>query len=168
MKINGKTYSGPNVEYIVIPRPDSAGGDAVFKAVAIIDMEEFHTLCPKPKPPMGMAVGGLPKADVANQAYILSMADYNERRFNFIIVFSLRGTNGLEWDTVQYSDPNSWKNYEQDLKKSGFSEREINHIVDGCLKANALNEERLEEARRRFLALMSAEQEASSSLAVAP
>lgn len=168
MKINGKTYSGPNVEYIVIPRPDSAGGDAVFKAVAIIDMEEFHNLCPKPKVPMGMAVGGMPVPDLTNQSYVLSMSDYNERRFNFLIVFSLRGTDGLEWDTVQYTDANSWKNYEQDFKNSGFSEREINHIVDGCMKANALNEERLEEARRRFLALMSLQQSQSSSLVVAP
>jgi hypothetical protein len=165
MKINGKTYTEPNMDYIVIPR---SIGDMVFKVKAVLDLEEFHLLCPKPKPPMGMSVGGQQMPDLSNQAYILSQADYTERRFNYFIVFSLRETEGLEWDTVSYTDPNSWKNYVADLKAAGISEQEINYIVGMCIQVNALNDTKLEEARNRFLALMSLQLDELSSLRVAP
>jgi hypothetical protein len=160
MKINGKVYNTPNVEYIVIPRPD---GDIIFQAQAILDMDEFDKLCPRPVAPMGMVPGGKPQPDTSDQSYKLSVADYGERRFNFIIVYSLRATEGLEWDSVSLIDPSSWGNFKKDLKAACFVDREIQMVIEGCLAANSLSETRVEEARSRFLALQEVLRSASSS-----
>ena len=47
MKIGGVQVTGPSEEVLVLPREPEP---IVFRAVAVPDMEEFHKLCPEPKP----------------------------------------------------------------------------------------------------------------------
>jgi hypothetical protein len=50
------------------------------------------------------------------------------------------------------SDPNTWINFDKELKDSGLSEIERIRIVNAVMTANCLNESKLDEARESFLA----------------
>ena len=150
MKINGKKIEGPNEEIIVIPRKDE---DIVFRAKAVLNYEEFDKLCPTPIPPMIKKKGtDFPIPDIEDTNYQNKLATYATKRTSWMILKSLEATDGLSWDTIKMSDPDSWENFEKEMKDSGFSDIEINRIVIGVQTANCLNEEKLEEARKRFLA----------------
>lgn len=149
MKLNGRKISGPNIEYIVIPRPD---GNLVFKAQAVLSMKHFNELVPVPKPGMATFPGGVQKPNPDDQFYKAEVKNYNDKRYYFTIIESLRATDTLEWETVKYTEPDTWLNVETELSESGFSEQEIQYIIMGCMAANALSESKLEQARKDFLA----------------
>ena len=49
-------------------------------------------------------------------------------------------------------DPDTWKNYEADLRAADLSQVEIMRLVDATFDANSLNEDKIDEARESFLA----------------
>jgi len=164
MKLNGKKIEGPNVTTIVIPRGDS---QIVFRAQAIMDMEEFDKLCPQPKPPTKIVKGGLRVPNMEDDVFKAQIQEYAKRRTAYMILKSLQATPGLEWEMAKIGDPSTWLLYEQELKGSGFSETEINIIAGGVAEANCLSDDKIEEARNRFLA-GEREAEARSSQAADP
>ncbi len=149
MKMNGKEISGPNIEYVVIPRHT---GDLVFKAQAVLDMSEFENLVKLPKPGKKMMAGGKIVDDREDATFRSGVKDYADKRYAFIILKSLSATEGLEWSTVRLSDPETWLGWEKEMEKSGFTFNEINLIQVGVASANGLSQEKLDEARARFLA----------------
>lgn len=161
MKMNGREIKGPNVEYIVIPRQN---GDLIFKAQAILSMDYFHSLVPIPKPQIMVLPTGERKPIADDPGYKSQVKDYSDKRFDYMIITSLQATEGLEWSTVQYTNPDTWKNYETELKESGFTFQEIQLIVGGVLAANSLNEEKLKEAKDRFLATLASTNQSAQSL----
>lgn len=160
MRIKGKEITGPNIEIIPIIRQD---GPIYFKAKAVVDYEPFYKLCPAPKPPMMIKRGAGKVPDLENKNYKLQMEQYNALHTHWIIVTSLRETEGLEWDTVDYNKSETWENYKVEFKNAGFTELEIGRIIQGVMSANGLDESKLEEARQRFLAGQVEQQEQSSS-----
>jgi len=150
MKIYGRQISGPNVEILVIPRPE---GDIVFKAQAVLDYTIFDRMVPKPTPPLIRRRGSrTQQPDRDDKNYLLSIEQYGSSRVSFMVIESLKATPGLEWDLVKYENPDTWGLYEKELQESGFTRSEINMIVGAVMTANSLNEDKLEEARQRFLA----------------
>ena len=150
MRIKGKKIEGPNTDFIVFPRPD---GDVVFKVQAVLDMEPFDKLCPRPKPPVMLRPGGIRSEDVENPRHKAAIQEWVERRGYFIALQSLRATEDLEWDTVDYSKPETWKDYQTELKSAGFSEFEVGRLINKVLEVNGLDEDKMEQARSRFLAM---------------
>lgn len=164
MKLAGRKISGPNVETIVFPRGD--GDPIVLKAQAILDYEPFDQLCPKPKPPTIMKKGGVRESNPEDPRYRDALHEWGRKRLCWIVLTSLRlGTPELEWETVDYGDPNTWTNFEDELKESGFSEIEVGRINRGVMIANALDDDKLDEARNAFLASVAAEAASLSSQA---
>lgn len=162
MKLAGKRLEGPNIEMIVLPRGN--GEPIVLHAQAILDYEPFDKLCPRPRPPVVMKRGGTKSLNVEDPRYKSALELYSHRRFAWIILTSLRhGTPSLEWETVNYGDPNTWLNYEKELRDAGFSTTELGHIHRGVMVANALDDDKLEEARNAFLASQQAPGGLSSS-----
>lgn len=166
MKIQGKKIQGPNVETIVIPRGDD--DQVVFKAQAVLDFSEFDKFCPMPEPRRLTKPGGAIVHDVDNPEYRKAVAQYSTDRMAWLILKSLEATPGLEWETVVMGDHSTWGNYTAELRSAGFSEMEIGRIVSGCMSANCLSESKIEEARKRFLALEKAAALAPSSLLAEP
>lgn len=148
MKLNGREVKGPNVEYVVIPRHE---GDLIFKFQAVLDMSEFETLCPPPKPGQVMLPGGAKRDDEKDPVYIEMLRQHRERRFAFTFLKSIEPSN-IEWDTVKWEDPSTWTAYEKELTESGFSFNEIQLLQIGAANANGINQAKLDEARNRFLA----------------
>lgn len=149
MKINGKRLDCPNIVTIVLPR--SSGEDVVFKAKAVLDAEDFERLCPPPKPPTMIRKGFGRVEDIEDPRYKAAMEERNTKRFDWIIIQSLRATDGLEWEKVKYSDSNTWHLYKEELREAGLGDYEIQRLIRGVLEANCLDETKMEEARNRFL-----------------
>lgn len=148
MKLHGKKIEGANVEYVVIPRQS---GDLVFKATAVLDMSKFDELCPTPKPGKKVIQGGRVVDDFQDKDYLIELEQYGEKRWAFLILETFRHTEGLEWETVNYDDPNTWLNYEAELRNAGFTKSEITLLVTGMTNANSLNQAKIDEAKNRFL-----------------
>lgn len=150
MKINGKTLDGPKPNIIPILRGDDT---IIFKAQAITDYSEFDAICKEPEPPLIRLKGNSAATPaLKDKAYLEAVQDHSKKRVDYMIIKSLEATDGLEWDTVKLDDPNTFKNYESDLQNAGITIFEISRIIDSIMDINGLNEDRIEEARKRFLA----------------
>lgn len=146
MKIGGVQVTAPTEEILVIPRGDQT---IVFCAVAVPDMEEFHRLCPEPKP-TGKFVKGEFVPDEDSKDYKAAMANYNMKRLSWMVIQTLKPSK-IEWDTVDEQNPRTWNNWESDLRKAGLTQVEVNRVTQLVLDANSLNEEKLVKAREVFL-----------------
>lgn len=176
MKLAGKSNATPNTVLVVIPRPtvkvprkDSAGvhltdehgnllyddqsGDLVFKACGVLDWEPLDKLLPEPIPPTKVVPGGAPIPMFEDPDYQISLTNYSVARQNWLILEALKATPGLEWSTVIQSDSTTWGNYRKELREFGLLPTEINRIIAATWQANSLNENVIDEARKRFLAM---------------
>jgi hypothetical protein len=149
MKLKGRLISGPNIEYIVIPRAD---GDIILKAQAVLDTKPFDTIYPEPKPPKITKPSGVTEPDFKDAAYLGLVMKRNAARYGWIFLTSLSVTEELEWTNIGLDKPDTWHLWEEELRGAGFSNPEINTIMDGISAANGLNQEKLEQARKRFFA----------------
>lgn len=150
MKIKGKKLAGPNKVVIVLPRND---GDIVFIAKGILDYDEFNKLCPIPEPPKIQRKGDeFFTPDFSDKKYQEAIQKYGAEKSAWMILKSLEDTEGLEFETVKKDDHTTWTGIYKEFKDSGLCDMEVNRILDGVMEANSLNDERVEEARNRFLA----------------
>lgn len=159
MKLFGKDPSADCVDYVVVPRND---GDIVFTVKPVYDFSEFDNLCPLPKAGTVHERGKGQRADTDNPRFKEKIAYYSMRKFAWIILESLRDTEGLQWETVQPDDPDTWMNYQKELVDAKFTDKEIAKIIETVLQVNSLDEAKLKEARDRFLAGRTTQQESSS------
>lgn len=161
MKLKGRSDLTPSVETVVLPRGDYkegdewVSGDLIFKCGPVKSMKEFETLCPLPTPPKATRPGGEEVEKTDAPEYRLAVEEHGKKRLAFMILKSMEYTPDLEWEKVKMEEPNTWLNYEAELRESGLTELEINRIVIGVMRANALDEGYIEEARKRFLELES-------------
>lgn len=150
MRMHGKKLERPNREIIAIPRAD--GEDIIFIAQAVLDYVQFDAMCPQPKPGVKILKGGEKQLDFESPTFKAELSAYSSRKYAWMVLQSLKETPGLEWETVDYGNPDSWNNFEKELRSSGFSDVEMQRIMKGVSDANCLNEDKVEEARKRFLA----------------
>lgn len=136
----------PNEEVLVLPRGEE---QLVFRARGLPNMDEFNKLCPEPTAPVKMTKEGI-QSDTSNVNYLSALAEWQKRRLAFIVVKSLEPSD-IEWETVTPEKPSTWANWEAELKDNGISQIECNLIVRLVLEANALDEDKLEKARKNFL-----------------
>jgi len=148
MKLKGLTVQPPKPIPIAIPRPE---GDIILHAQAVMDMTEFDSLVPEPKPPKTFTPGKGYKESRDSTEYRQAIEKWGSQRSDYLIIKTLTdGTPELEWDTVSLSDPSTWNGYQDELKSS-FSIGEVQTIISACLIANMPGEERQAEALERFM-----------------
>lgn len=148
MKLNGKKIETA-IEIVVIPR---STGDLVFKAKAISAYDDFNKLCPTPVPPTIKRPGQPESQDTTDPAFKKAMDLWASAHTNWMIIESLKATEGLEWETVIPNDPGTWGNFQNELESSGLAQNEIIRIVNIVLDANGLNDKKIEAATKAFLA----------------
>jgi len=149
MLINNKKITGPSEEVVVIPRRD---GNLVFKAKAVLKYDDFEKLCPRPEPPTIMRPGGEKAADPTDKKYLEQLNNWASNKTLYMILTSLSVTENLKWETVDMSKPDTWKNYDDELRSSGFSEAEIARIFGIVVAANGLDQTKIDQATASFLA----------------
>lgn len=160
MRIKGQEISGPNEELIVIPRGQS---QIVLKARAVLEYDDFERLCPEPNPPFVLKPGGRKEHNFNDPKYRAAQAQRVKQQTYFMFTKSLMATEGLEWETIDLNRPDTWLNFDNELKSSGFSLIERGMITRGIMVANNLDDTKVEEARQRFLQSLQVSDDDSSS-----
>lgn len=161
MRLKNYKPTNPNIETVVIPRGNNP--PHVFLAQAVLDMEPFDKLCPAPVPPTIKYKDGTTAKDVEDEKFLTKLTEYIKRRDHWVAITSLRATPDLEWEKVDYSNPATWGCYIEELKEFMLSPNEINMILEAIRDANGLNEDKIEAARKSFLAGQAAALEKQSS-----
>jgi hypothetical protein len=149
MKIDGKKLEGINTVRVILPRQD---GDIILIARGVPSYKGFEEVCPRPVPQMKTFPDGHKEAMIKDPSYEAAISTWAERKSTWLVLESLSATPGLEWETVDRNDPETWGNFNQELIDSGFSEFEVVRIIDGVMTANGLNQTVLDQAEKRFLA----------------
>jgi hypothetical protein len=148
MKLHGVKPEA-NVVTEVFTRPN---GNIVFKMRPVIGSEDFVKLCPEPVPPRIVRAGIGETENVEDPDYKAAVLKHNGYYFNWMILQSLDATPGLEWETVDRADPETWGNYRKELSEANMSEAEIGRLVGGVLEANGLDSDKIDRAKKAFLA----------------
>ena len=148
MKIGERVLSNNNLEIVCIPRDD---GDIVLKFKPVLDESAFDKLYPRPRPPLITDKDGK-RYDFGDKDYIASIGSWAEAKTNWLFLESISATEGLTWETVDATKPETFGNYIQELRASGFTETEQIFMQQAFSKVNTLSSEHLEAARSRFLA----------------
>lgn len=148
MKLGGKKLE-PNV--VIIPIPRGHDEQIVFKAAAISSMEDFDKILPVPKPKVKVLPNGQKSENRNDPAFKEALKEYSKARLSWMVLESLKATPDLVWEQVDLDQPHTWALYEKELREAGFSEMELVRIVQGVMDANCLNEDLINEARKRFL-----------------
>ena len=147
MKIGGVTVQPPKNETVIIKREE---GDIVITCKAVLDYEKFEKLCPQPQPREILRPNNVKSYAVNDPKYKEALDSWAIKQSSWLILESLSATEGLEWDTVNMEDPETFANYEEDLAKT-FSLGERVKIIQAVNSACGLSVEKMEEAREVFL-----------------
>lgn len=149
MKIGSFAPTGPYVVEAVIPRGNNS---LVFKCQAVLDYADFDRLVPLPQPPMITYSDGNSRLDYEDAKYKEKSALWSKYRLGFIVTRSLSATEGLVWEYVDLGNPETWPKFEDEFRGLFMTDTEIRYIVKCVMEANSLDEDKLDEARKSFLA----------------
>jgi hypothetical protein len=163
MRIGGVNVDGPNEEILVLPRLDD---DIVFRAEAVSDMSGFHALVPEPKAPGKLTKNGWEPIK-NDDTYKARMVKYSEQRYAYMLIVSLIPSE-IEWSEVDLDKPKTWTKWDAELLAAGLSTVEVDRVSVCVMRANALDERKLKEARDLFLLGRAEEQKESSGLETEP
>lgn len=154
MKIGAVPVTGPKKVTLILPREE---GNLVFYFVAVTDDKEFDSIIPEPEPPSTFNVKTqLTVKNYNDVNYKDKVKARNKIKNAWVFLESIKPSQ-IEWDTVDLEKPDTWPNWEDDLRKAGFSIQEVNTVFDYFGKANFVTDEMLDEARKSFLASQAAE-----------
>lgn len=150
MKIKGKKIENVNKREVLIPRTNPED-NLTFTVCAVLDYDAFEKMIPMPQPKKKMVPGGGFIFDMEDQGYKAAITQRDAKRSSWLILKSLDGTEGLEWETVDMSNPDTWNNYASELKSANLTTYEINKIIRAILEVNGLTEDKVEAAKDSFL-----------------
>lgn len=147
MKIGQYVIPKNLVEILVIPK---GGVDIVFKAQPVIDYSGFLAHCPEPKRRTAIKPNG-DKIVIDEAEFKEAETKWYNLRFDWMYIESLKPSD-IEWDTVDANKPSTWSNWMSDLSNAGFSIFEISKIRGIVDSACGINDAKIEEATKSFLA----------------
>ena len=123
MKLQGKTLTPPRPKEIIL-----RGGEVIFKVKAVLNFDEFEKRVPKPEPPEILKPGNIREIDFEDPEYNKKLEEWAAKKTQWMFLESLSATEGLEWDTVDISDSNTWANWAEELS-AVLTPAEVNTIT---------------------------------------
>lgn len=160
MKYKGKTIQGPNKRLVPILREDM---EIVFVIQSVVDLSPFYAICPAPKAPVMILPGNRRRENFDDPGYKQLVNDWASKKTQYILYHSFDATPDLVFETVDPNRPESWENWSTELQNSGFTELELQRILNAIQEVNSLNDILLEEAKQRFLTSQGEDKEKSNS-----
>lgn len=148
MKMQGEAVEFVD-EVVVIPL---GGKEYVFKARPVIDFEPYELLFPRPEVPIKVLPGPKEEPDPDNKDFVKALEDWASNRTAWMFLKSLEATEDLVWETVDMDKPDTWGNFEAELRETGFSDLHVMRIFEIITTACGLNQDKINEATKRFLA----------------
>lgn len=164
MKIGGVQVTAPKPLTLVLPHGDT---QVVFKAQCVLDYSEFEERFPKPEPRRRVYPDGREELLTEEPEYLKRVSEYSELKLTWTTLKSLSATPNLEWETVDPQDSSTWKNYRTELE-SAFSPYEMMRIQALVFEAVGLDQGKIDQATKDFLAGKGAKPVASSSPSTEP
>ena len=165
MKIHGKTFSSIPIKEVVITHGTEP---VLFTLQAILDYSEFDALCPIPLPPKRVKAGGETTPVFDDPAYNKLLNEWAQKKSNWMFMKSLAPTEGLEWDNVDQNDPATWSNVAKEMRESGFTDAQLGYLMTTMAELNGLDQKKIDQATKDFLAGRDLRQKALSSLGSEP
>lgn len=149
MRIAGKDFKQSIIDVVPIFR-----GDETFyiKVQAVTNMEEFDKYCKRPEPPTVRKKDNTTFQDFEDKKYLKELETYNGYQTDFLFIQSLACNEDMEWELVKMSDPTTWSIWREELAESGLLKAEIGQILEAIFKVNSLDQGKIEEAKKSFLA----------------
>lgn len=153
MKFHGTSMKGPSEEIVAFPRSslDGKQQDLVFILKAVLDFSEFEAICPNPKPAPMLLPGNIQTFDFKNPKYKAEVEAYGGKKMAWMFLKTIESSPNIEWETIDMKDPETWNNYLQELSPF-LTASQIVHLYNRAIMINTVDEEKMEEARNRFLA----------------
>jgi len=148
MKYQGEKIQTLGIEVLVIPRQAKK---IVIKAQPVLSYDEFDQICKSPVAPMIIKANGEQFTDLNDKQYNGLLELYSKKRMAWMFLKSLQASEDLEFETVDFKNPDTWINYEKEMKEF-FSVAEYVMIQRLVLSACGLNMEKIEEATKNFIA----------------
>lgn len=148
MKIAG-VRPGKNEDFVVFSRPD---GNIVFKLVPVVSFEHFMATHPVPQPKKELIPGKGMVANFNDPSYKAAITFRDEQLTHYIVLETVKHTDGLEWERVNMAEPATWKNWSDELIEANMLQQEVLYLINKVMDINALNESKMEAARDSFLA----------------
>ena len=145
MKYKGSKLEERGIEVVVIPRTNE---NLIFK-LKPVNISNFDEILPEPSKKMRINSDGS-KVLIDNDKAI---EEYANKKLAYMLLQSLSATEDLVFETVDIGNSDTWCNYKDEMLKSGLSELEIVKIVKGMISACGLDEDKIEIARKDFLAM---------------
>jgi hypothetical protein len=149
MKINGKPLLGPRVVKLHLFIEEGQAVELKFRCLTAQD--DFEKIMPRPKPPELVKPGGERLVDVEDATFKAALLSWATHKIDWEFLQSISATDGLEWESVNMSEPSTWGKWREDLEKY-FGTGELNKIFQKYMEANMLTEDVMDEARKSFLA----------------
>lgn len=149
MKVQGRQVTAPSTRTIAIPRDD---GPIVFKAAPVLDFKIFEALCPPPKAPWIQKPGEAQVRNPEDPTYKEAVSNWARQKTAWMFIQSLNATEGIEWETVKADSPDTWLGYTNELQASGLTQGEIAAIMNAIIEVCGLNQQKIDEATKSFLA----------------
>jgi len=156
MKLHGIKLQGPATKTIVLPRQN---GNLVFTFQAVLNTDEFNKIYPPPKPPVKKLPGGGKVAVTEDKKYGEELQKWGELKAHWVFLQSISATPGLEWETVDSANPDTWKNYDEELQKAGLTESERLRLLKEYIEVQGLDDDKISQATNSFLAGLQEEKE---------
>lgn len=154
MKINGQKV--PVITPIVVPI--IRGEETIVLKVKPTDWVHFNTVCPEPTPPSIRRAGSKEtEQDHSDTKYLEKRRSYLVSKNAYGFISSLTATENLEWEQVDLNKPDTWAQWQNELLSCGFLQAEINRIIMAVYEVNQLDDDKIEQARKSFLASSQAE-----------
>ena len=150
MRIRGEHLKELEPLPIPIIRGDE---DTIFLLAGPVDLDKFEEALPPPKVIMVQRKGEDPVPNFEHPAYKKALEAYGEKRIGYMVFKSLDYTEGIEWELFDASDPETYTQWQQELKNFGLSSIEITRVLSTVMEANSLTQEKVEAARKSFLAI---------------
>ena len=122
------------------------------------DWDVFYKTYPQPTPDYSITDKNGTHPDVNDPKYKKAILNWTECKTSYLVIKSLSATEGIEWDSVNMKDPQTWGNYTKDLTEAGFHDSEITRMINLAAEAQGLNGLKIEEATKSFLAREAANQ----------
>lgn len=149
MKLRGKTPSPPKPVEVPIFRE---GDSFVFVCGPVMDDTPFDDLVPQPKLVKKLVQGTTDYVpDPTHKESQARMAKYNRQYADWKFLTSLNFTPELEWDSIDMTNPETWRNYEEELR-AFLTEGELADVINGVHKANHPTDETRQAALESFAA----------------
>jgi hypothetical protein len=149
MKIHGQKV--PEITPVIVPI--IRGEDSIILKVKPTDWARFEVVCPEPTPPSVVRAGSKEATkDFSDPKYLAAKQKYSEKRYAWMFVSSLSATDNLTWEKVDVNVPDTWIEWQSELLGDGFLQAEINRIISAVYVVNQLDDDKIEQARKSFLA----------------